>query len=182
MAIITQAEVKTLLQISVTTYDTLISTLIPIVQDKINNYCGNSFVKTDIYVAADTMAFVSGTPATITDSDSGFVTGGFTNSIDISVVGSKQNDGVYAVDTTVAGTLTLATGETLVTEAAGNDIVITRVIFPKGIKTDVADYIGYLMITSHGVSSESLGDYSVTYKSEKDILKRFNIYRAVNFE
>jgi len=181
MAIITSAEVKTLLQISGSTYDTLIATLIPLVQEKINTYCGEPFSVSDIYVASDTIAFVNGSPSTITDSDSGFVTGGFTDSIDVQVEGSVSNDGVYAVSTSVAGTLTLESGETLVNESAGNDVVITRVIFPKGIKLDVADYIAFLMIKQHGVSSESLGDYSVTYKNEMDVLKRFSTYKAINF-
>ena len=44
MAVITQDEVKTLLQISVSTYDDLIDFLIPIIEDSIKAYCNQSFV------------------------------------------------------------------------------------------------------------------------------------------
>jgi len=43
MAVITQAEVKTLLQITDSTYDALITALIPIVEDYVKNYCNNEF-------------------------------------------------------------------------------------------------------------------------------------------
>src|SRR4030066_112153 len=42
--VITLSEAKTLNQISVSTYDTLINMLIPIVEDSICNYCNNHFV------------------------------------------------------------------------------------------------------------------------------------------
>lgn len=68
--------------------------------------------------ATPTMAFVSGTPATITDSDSGFVTAGFLAGQTLIVEGSTSNDGQYVIATVAAGTITLATGETLTSEAA----------------------------------------------------------------
>lgn len=68
--------------------------------------------------ATPTMAFVDGTPATITDSGSGFVTAGFLAGQTLIVEGSTSNDGQYLIDTVVAGTITLATGETLTAEAA----------------------------------------------------------------
>jgi hypothetical protein len=168
MAIITRTTAKTLLQISGTTYDTIIDALIAPVQNFVVEYCNNRFHLSDIYIDASTIAFVSGTPATITDSDSGFVTAEFSNSIDIDVFGSARNDGIYAVSTVVAGTMTLATGETLTTEADGRGILITRVAFPAAIQLVVAKLIKFNLDKNNysGVRSFSLGDYSVTYNHE----------------
>ena len=77
-------------------------------------------------ITADTIAFVSGTPnATITDSGNGFVAAGFKVGNFIKVSGSSSNNGYYTVVGVTVGTLTLATGETLVDESAGASITIT---------------------------------------------------------
>ncbi|MDH4319951.1 MAG: hypothetical protein OEV73_00480 [Desulfobulbaceae bacterium] len=68
--------------------------------------------------ATPTMAFVTGTPATITDSGSGFVTSGFKAGQTLIVEGSTSNDGQYLIANVAAGTITLATGETLASEPA----------------------------------------------------------------
>jgi hypothetical protein len=183
MPIITQAEVKTLLQITNTTYDTLISTLIPIVQKNVIRYCRNSFLNTNFQYEASTVAFVavSGeTHAKITDSESQFVEYDFIAG-DYKIRWSKYNDKIVTVSTVEAGTLTLAEGEILVTEAAENSVMITKVEFPEDIKIPVAQYINYL-ITKSGklVKSESLpGGYSVTYKDEKEVLSQFNLWRKL---
>jgi hypothetical protein len=79
----------------------------------------------DISKTAATIAFVSGTPATITDSGNGFVTAGFKVGNLIKVSGSTSNDGYYTLAGVTAGTLTLATGETLTDESAGASVTIT---------------------------------------------------------
>lgn len=165
MAIITTAEVKTFLQISGSTYDTLIAALIPKIQDWVVNYCNNPFHVITKKMYATTIAFVDSDPDTITDSASGFVSAGFTDAIDVHVEGSIDNDGIYAVDTVAAGTLTLASGESLIAEDAGSGVVITRVRFPQGIKLPVARLIGFDMQKNNMISvkSQSLGDYSVNY-------------------
>jgi hypothetical protein len=172
MAIITSAEVKALLSISVSTYDTLIATLIPIAQDKVVRFTNNAFLDISTQINASTIAFVSGAPATITDSDAQFVVEEFQSGQDVLVYGSDSNDGIYNVATAAAGTLTLATGETLTTEAAGDDITITRVRWPRDIKAGVATLINFLM-TQQGkrVTSESLpGGASFQYKNERELL------------
>jgi hypothetical protein len=165
MPIITRTTAKTLLQISSTTYDTVIDALIPQLQNWVVEYLQNHFHVNDIYLTASTIAFVDSTTDTITDSDSGFVDADFTDSIDVEVEGSDRNDGIYAVDTVVAGTLTLASGETLTTEAAGESVTITRVKFPSAIQLGVSKLIGYHLDTKNykGVQSESLADHSISY-------------------
>ena len=170
MPIITSAETKALLQIptAVTTWDTLIATLIPIVQDKVVEYCNHRFINIDVQIEGTTIAFVTGAPATITDSESGFSDALFSSGDDISVRGSYRNDGIYATQTVAAGLVTLATGETLVSETQDtpHSIMITRVVWPKAMKPEVALAIRYL-INKQGktVNSESLpGGYSAQYQ------------------
>lgn len=57
---------------------------------------------------------------TITDTGSGFVTAGFSAQDRVTISGSTSNDGEYRIATASAGTLTLAVGESLSTEAAGD--------------------------------------------------------------
>jgi len=184
MAIITTDKVKTLLQISGSTYDTLIAELIPIVQnfivEKTNNrftvknrrkiYRSQSYLLTEkegVYIEASTIAFNNATPATITDSDSNFLDQGFPASdIDIDVVNSKRNDDIYAVDTVEAGTMTLKTGEELLSEEAGNLVTIYLVKFPKGLWSTVADMILWKMDKKRFLKSWSLADYSKTMIGE----------------
>lgn len=72
------------------------------------------------------IAFVDGGGGadTITDTGSGFVTAGFEDGDEITVVGSTSNDGTYTVVTVAAGTLTLATG-VLTAEVAGDTVTIS---------------------------------------------------------
>jgi hypothetical protein len=178
MPIITKDEVKSIgLQTALTTWDTLIASLIPIAQAEIIEYCKNSFVNTSIQLITNTIAFVSGTTATITDSASSFVTSGFIAG-DYKISGSSSNDKIVTVGTVAAGTLTLATGETLNNEDAGDAIVITKVDFPVSMKFDVAQYIVWMMRKDGKlVNSESLpGGWSGQYKTKADMLKPFNLY------
>ena len=181
MPIITAQEVRDILQISTTdtTVDFSIAKLIPLVQKKVVRYCNNSFLNYNIQYEASTLAFVSSAPASITDSDSGFLESFFSVG-DYKIFGSKLNDKIVSVLTVAAGSLTLADDETLIDEAAENSILITKVEFPEDIKIPVATMISYLMKQQGKfVTSESLpGGYSATYKDEKDIMSSlFREYR-----
>lgn len=74
-----------------------------------------------------TMAFVEGGASadTITDSGNGFLTAKFYAGQTIAVSGSTSNDGIYTIDTAIAGTLTLVSTDDLVAENAGANIKIT---------------------------------------------------------
>ncbi len=181
MPIITASEVKTLLQIppSDTSKDTLIDMLIPLVQDKIVSRLNNSFSVVDCRVVGSTLAFVSGTPAKITDSSSSFLTTGFFTGCEVLVSGSLSNDGYYVAGTVLAGEIDLATDETLVNESSGREFTITRVQWPTAIKLEVAFLINYYS-TRQGklVNTESLpGGYSTTYKSDLEVWSVLNKYR-----
>jgi len=166
------------------TRDALITALIPMIQATVFNYCGYTrFLNRMVQYEASTFAFISGTPATITDSASGFVDAYFVTG-DYKVLGSIHNDKVVNVKTVAAGTLTLETGETLTTEAAGESIIMTKIAYPANIDLLVSQYM-QKFITPEGKSSnilsgESLpGGYSWTGKNESDIMKIFDGYRSL---
>jgi hypothetical protein len=68
------------------------------------------------------IAFVDSNPDTVTDTGNGFVTAGFVPGDELHVEGTSNNDTAgtpYTIDTVVAGTLTLASGDALTAEGAG---------------------------------------------------------------
>lgn len=73
---------------------------------------------------ANTIAFVTGTPATITDTGSGFETAGLKDGQSLIIEGSPGNSKQVLINTVVPGTITLATGHALTTEAAGASITL----------------------------------------------------------
>jgi len=78
-----------------------------------------------------TIAFVTGSPSTITDSANGFVTAGFAVGQKISITGSDDNTGTWTIANVSAGTITLDSAEVLVSESSGARITI-QAGSPKG--------------------------------------------------
>lgn len=72
------------------------------------------------------LAFVDGggSPDTITDTGSGFLTNLFEAEDRIEVWGSANNDGSYTIADVAAGTITLIAGDTLTAEGAGAQVMI----------------------------------------------------------
>ncbi len=77
---------------------------------------------------ASTIAFNNANPDTITDTANGL--GLFQAGQTIVVSGSTSNNGVYVVNTAVAGTLTLQTADSLTAEIAGDSVTIYAVTYP----------------------------------------------------
>jgi len=84
---------------------------------------------TAISYTVSTIAFVEGTTVadTITDSASGFVTGGLTGNMALAVTGSTLNNGIFELAKAVAGTLTLRPSYDLTNESAGIAITLSQV-------------------------------------------------------
>lgn len=171
MPIATVSEIKTLLQISVSTYDTLIAALIPPVQVFIVNFCNNNFINPNIYLTGSSISFTHNalTADVISDADENFVEALFADGMDILVEGSYNNDGMYLVGTVAAGSLTLDTTETLVTEDEGVNVRITRIVFPKALKLPFSKLIQFdLSKRDKSLKSFRLGDYSESYAGDGD--------------
>lgn len=181
MAFVTTTEVKSLLQISITTWDSYITSILLIMPDWIIDYCNNHFLNSELYYTANTLTFAS---QTITDSASGFVTAGFVADMEIYIEGSDNNDGHYIINTAAAGSLVVK-NKTFTAESSSEVITICQVRYPEGLKLAVASIIGYLLSIgkSQNVASESTGDYSVSYLTDmpEHILKQLKPYRIVKF-
>ena len=84
-------------------------------------------------VTGTTYAFVASTK-TITDSGNGFINAGFYAGETITITGSASNNITATITSIVAGTITLDSTATIVTESAGASVTIT------GSVTSLADY------------------------------------------
>ena len=184
--IATRTEIKTLLQITDTTKDALIDALIPICQEEIIGYCNSHFASTiynsdeEEYTGSNTISFVASTK-TISDSSSLFP---FSSGQDVYITGSKYNYGHYSIVT--ATTSNLIVSETLIDEAAGNNVNIKLVIWPKSLKVTMADMINYKILGKDaGVTGESIsGAMSYNFSAELgsfplSLLAGLNKYRVV---
>ncbi len=167
MSIITLDEVKTYLGITGVGSDALINTYIPIVQRRVVEICNHPFLASyehgKLMLEGQEVVF---TTNTLTASDS-FGDAGFVDGDEIVIDGSYRNDGYYIVSTVADTVATLyASAGTVVSEISGASIVIGVVDWPRGIKPVVANMIRYdidVRPLIKGVTSETIGDYSVMY-------------------
>lgn len=186
--IATRSEIKTLLQITDTSKDSLIDALIPIVQDEIVEYCNSHFSRTILntdneeFDGGDTISFTASTK-TIADSNSGLP---FSVGQDIYIDGSRYNDGHYTIGT--ASSAAIVTAETLIDEAEGAAVSIKLVVWPKALKMIVADMIQHKINGKDaGVTGESIsGAMSMSFGEEigsypQSLLNGLNKFRVVKY-
>lgn len=179
MALMTSTEVKAFLRLSVSTYDTLIATYIPIIEKDICEYCNNYFVdEQTLKYGASGIAFVRGdtastssSPDTITDDATEFSAIGFQSFMDIIVAGGKANEGIHHLAGVSTGTLILTSTGTLIDQDQDasywpvGPITIARIKWPENMKPIAAKMIWAQIADSKpgNVKSESIDDYSATY-------------------
>ncbi|KKK66904.1 hypothetical protein LCGC14_2959400 [marine sediment metagenome] len=190
--IITLSQAKALLQITNVTYDTVIQSLIPIVQDDIVRYCNTAFQDRYIFSEGTALATVRGDPDTITDSESNWVNYGFLGGMDVYIEGGAgTNMGVYQVGSVAAGTLTLTSVNRLIDQDIDDtsaqmfsSLRVSRIHWPVGIELPAASMVWYQVknVKQDGVKSERIDDYAVTYGDSRaaypdTILQGLNKYR-----
>ena len=177
MALMTTAEVKTILGITDTTYDTQITYFLPLVVKDVVAYLNNAFQDGYVYRrSGGSFKFVRGDSSThdyIEDKEARFKEKGFWDGMDISVEGGYANVGIYTVDSASTARLTLSTygvlipqehSDTINDNAIGT-ILISRVKWPDSLKIPVAKMVWYLIdnAKTDDVQSERIDDYSITY-------------------
>lgn len=113
---------------------------------------------------ASTIAFVDSGPDTITDSANGLAS--FQAGQTIVVSGSTSNDGVYVVDTAVAGTITLQASDSLTAEIAGDSVTIYAASYPVasdwGRTHSLVDYTNDRPIRENYFKDFVIGDPNMT--------------------
>ena len=192
--IITLSQAKALLQITNTTYDTVIQSLIPIVQDDAIRYCNTAFQDNSIFSEGSALATVRGDPDTITDSESNWINYGFLGGMTVYIEGGGgTNMAAFDVASVAAGTLTLTSVNQLIDQDIDdadaqpfNILRVSRINWPAGIELPAAQMVWFQVknIKRDDVKSERIDDYAVTYGDSQAsypdrILQSLNKYRLV---
>ena len=177
MALMTTAEVKSILRISGTDYDTDIAYFLPLVEEDIIHELNNAFQ--DLYVYRETgyyFKFVRGDSDTadyVEDKDGRFTDKGFLAGMDIVVEGGAANVGLYTIASVSDTRLTMdGYGEFINQEQSDTkqdnivgNVRISRVKWPEALKLAAAKMVWHLIDDAKptGAQSERIDDYSITY-------------------
>lgn len=199
--LMTTAEVKTILGISASTYDTQIEFFIPYVARDIVSYLNGAFQDKYIYKESGSvfaMAPDTSTGDYITNSDSDFLVKGFLSGQDIAIEGGYSNAGIYTVSTEAAteSKLILVDKGLLVAQDQGSTadvnyigtIRISRIKWPPEIKLPAAKMVWFLIdqAKASDAQSESLDDYSITYAGSNAyptrVIMMLEKFRSVRFK
>ena len=173
----TTAEVKSVLGITASTYDTQIAFFLPIVEEDLISYLNNTFSDGYVYKeSASGLAFVRGDSDTadhITDTEAEFIEKGFLSGMDIIVQGGGANVGLHSVSSASTGRLLLSEYGILIDQDQDDTsddnyigtVLISRVKWPKALKLPAAKMVWSLIDNAKvsDVKSEKLDDYSITY-------------------
>ena len=177
MPLMTRAEVKSVLRITDTTYDSDIDFFLPLVERDIIDYTNNAFQDRYVYrESGNALAFVIGDSDTgdqITDQEEDFVEDGFRSTMDIVVEGGGANVGYYHLSSASTGRLVIDEYARFVPQDQDDtkddnligSIRISRVKWPRALKLTAAKMIWHLISDAKpdDVQSERIGNYSVTF-------------------
>lgn len=158
------AQIKSVLGYTDTTYDSRITTLLPMVEGEIIEYCNNTFLDSDITFGGEcTITAVAGVYK-IVCADGGMDDVGFAVSDTVYLSGSKRNDGYLTISAIADGEVTIA--EPLVAESTAVAVDLTLARFPVALTVYLARMIGYQIKHAEdaGITSESIGKYSYSRK------------------
>lgn len=194
--IATLTEIKALLGMTVTTYDTQIKANIPIIEQAISDYCNNDFLDVKqsyrlgyilaVYTYKSTLSFVTSTNS-INDSSSGLAGLNFKAGDSVRIYNSIHNDQIFTIKTVAAGSIVFEDVDTVRDEAAGSSILMARLLWPKTLKSIVADMVKFKINRkiNPAVKSESIDDYSYTNIDEfthgfpKSLMQSCNTFRCL---
>jgi hypothetical protein len=177
MALMTTAEVKSVLGITASTYDTQIAFFLPIVEDDLLDYLNTTFSDGYIYKeSGSAFKFIRGDSDTadyIGDTEAEFTKKGFLSGMDIMIQGGGANVGLHTISSASTGRLLLSETGILIDQTQNDtkddndigNILISRVKWPNAIKLPAAKMIWSLIDKGKvdDVKSEKLDDYSITY-------------------
>jgi len=126
-----------------------------------------------VVISGTTIAFVDSDPDTITDSGGGFVTAGFAAGMPITVSGageSGNNTTFRNIATVAAGTITLASSDSLTAETAGETVTIRSPCV--ALPSDYSRGLAY-------VASVSQGSRIKVYSSYHKLLRKYPLLDQV---
>ena len=174
--LMTTAEVKSILGITVAIYDTSIAYFIPFVARDIISYLNNDFFDGYVYKESSSVFNVQPDTSTgdyIDNTDSDFVVKGFLAGQDIALRDGGANRGIYTIASVSSSKIVVSETGVLIAQEQGTtadvngigEIMVSRIKWPPEIKLPAAKMVWYLIDQAQpsDVQSESLDDYSVTY-------------------
>jgi hypothetical protein len=180
----TLTEIKAILGITGTSYDARIALQLPIIRQRIADICNNDFRFKPLVFNMDTNAYFTyaGKQVSICD-DFVFDKDGQTITCenvgidlttyiqypgDLLIQGTVFNDGYVTIADVDASVITVEDENIQYDEDASNSALV-MCNFPNGIKDVVAEMINWDVVQpkgNAGISSESIGGYSVSYKGD----------------
>lgn len=169
--IATLSEIKTLLGISVSTYDTRITANMPIVENFICKFCNNDFVEYTnrtpsiprVLIQSDEIEFVNSTNS-LDSSTVDLSTYRLIEGDNLRVYGSYHNNKVFTIDTIASGSIVFEDVNTVNDEDYGDYITLAKVLYPEELKKLYAVMINYNIRDDNlkGLKSETILGYSYT--------------------
>jgi hypothetical protein len=191
MAILSTTEVKTYIQETSTTYDTLIGAFLPICLQDFFEYTNNYFDNNAVRIETSNVT-ASSSDRTLIITGTNFSTYSFQSGDEFRIRNSKRNDGFYTAATVSSATITVSSSSdyvatfTLRNEAEQEAFwTINKIDVPMSVKPLIASMVKFKIEHPSGTpQSESLGDYSVTYgggEYPESITKAMNKYNMVKF-
>ena len=163
--ITTVSTVKTLLNITDSSYDTRIAMLLPMVENDLIEYCNNAFLNTGVVFSGDIELKVAAGPVyTMECDDGGYSTSGLAIDDIVYLTGSTRNDHYFTIDNL---TDTVITVDEKIYAEAETGLTLTLVEFPTELQMYVAQMIWHKLdaIKSAGMQSENIKSYSYTRAS-----------------
>ncbi len=164
MAICTATQVTVFTDISASAATITTNGLIPVVQDRITQYCNNMFVSDDIKHQGKIV--FSATSTVTADTGNNWVNFGFKDDDEIYIYNSRRNDGYYGVTSVTTVVMTLGTG-TVEDELSGASILVSLVEWPTSIAWAASQFVKFdyddRVARVAGLRSQSLGPRSESY-------------------
>lgn len=169
--IATLSEIKTLLGISVSTYDSKISLNMPIVENFICKFCNDDFVEYTnrlpstprVLIQSNEISFVNSTnsldSATVDLSSYRIAVGD-----NLRVYGSYHNNKVFTISSIASGSIVFDSVNTVKDENYGDYLTIARIVYPEDLKQVYAFMINFNINKDSlkGLKSETILGYSYT--------------------
>lgn len=159
--IINKTNIKALLGITASTYDTRIDMHIPILVKKLVEHCKRHFVKrgTDGFVYDDCdMVFTTTTCSLETDIP-------LSNGDFISIMNTNYNNDIFQVNSYESNILTIETVKTFKAEEI-TGAIIALLDLPETFISVIAGYVSNFIIKGKdNIVNEKIDDYSVTFKA-----------------
>ena len=167
--IATLDEIKTILSITDTTYDTFINIMIPVVQEEIVNYCSSRFTNQTFGVYSNALVFVSD------GIDYDYITGDFENisfqvGAEIFIKNTKLNDGYYTIQSKTDEKIEVTSIGTMISETVSSYVNINQTKYNSSLKLAMSYMIQDRIDSKpNSIKSEKMGEYSVSFADNTNV-------------